>query len=116
MNIELDEVFTIKETGNRDTMVLEIETVENSPYVPTVEITETGELDMDSEAWTIVSGFSQQHGKTRGIMHPSEPASACMVNTVHSELGTDRDYVMTEVINPDDMDELIGWVMLSKAQ
>lgn len=98
------------------------ENVHESPelHSPSVYIHELDENDsmsepyIDGTGWEFVTGHSGQHGYTGAVMHPSENISSGMMKALHEKHGDNATYVVTEVINEDDMDDLVGWTVLVK--
>lgn len=106
--LEFDEIFTIVSTGN----TLTLHESEEGAYVPDV-IWEDDAVHVEGD-WSIVHGLSNQDGIDNGILHPSESMSDAVVQRLYDTYGANRDFALSEVVNMDDMDELIGWVVIVK--
>lgn len=81
-------------------------------YAPTVMNDDTADIEIDSDDWTALTGYTGQYGYGGAVMHPSEYLAGGMARVI---LETPGIYVVTEVIDPDDDDgdhDPIGWCLL----
>lgn len=70
---------------------------------------EIDDYEVEPEEWEPVSGYSGQCSYSGPIMHPSEYFGGGMAEDILESPGI---YVITEVIDLDDGDNLIGWMLL----
>lgn len=107
-NVEFDTAFTLG-INDADDIIVQYE----DTYTPYAEIDENNTISADVSDWKVLTGFSNQQGLDNGNMHTSETLSEGMLQSMMEQNPVDTVYVVTEVINPDDMDELIGWTILA---
>jgi len=107
--VEFDSAFRVDEEGN----VICADGI----YAPDVYVVTDkdgqiiGGAHISGEGWTFVYGYSQQDSYGGPIMHPSEFLGGRMAQDVLDAPGV---YVLCEVIDPDDCEDLIGWVLLER--
>lgn len=106
MQIEFYQAFTITQHNGNTIIGLE------DDYVPSVEWDE-GVLELDSLDWSVVTGYSNQQGIDNGIMHTSETFSEGMLNDMVSDTAM---YAIAEVVDYNEPDESLGWVILTKTK
>ena len=83
-------------------------------HAPEACWSEDGGLEVLSDEWEAWStGMCNQWGYTGPIMHPSEYLGGGMAQTLLDEPGT---YVITEVVDLDDPDAPVGWIMLKRKE
>jgi len=106
---EFDSPFLVDEEGN----VHETKGI----YAPSVYVycdedgQIEGEPEIDAKGWSFVNGYSGQYSYAGPIMHPSEFLGGRMARDV---LETPGVYVLCVVIDIDDSEDLIGWVLLER--
>lgn len=71
----------------------------------------TGPPEISGGGWEFMDGYSGQDRYSGPVMHPSEFLGGRMARDV---LATPGVYVVCEVVNPEDPDDLIGWVLLKR--
>lgn len=92
-------------------------TVNRSIIIPSVYVDDTPDpstLTIESDQWQAITGFSGQHGYDGPIMHPSEQFSPNVLRSLYETHGTNAIYALTEVIDADDPDALVGWAILKR--
>lgn len=104
IEFEFDQVFTVGDDGGI--------TYPENVWAPTVYNSEENDVDIDSDEWEALTGFTGQYGYRGAVMHPSEYFGGGMREEILSTPGT---YVLTVVIDmePED-DNIIGWCILRK--
>jgi len=106
---EFDLAFRVDEEGNV--------TCADGIYSPDVYVVTDeegqiiGDAHISGEGWTFVNGYSGQDSYAGPIMHPSEFLGGKMAQDVLDSPGV---YVVVGVIDPDDTEDLIGWVLLER--
>lgn len=108
--MEFDIAFTVEHATFADHKPLEY-TYDWNVIVPCVELI-GNTIDVDSYSWAAITGYSSQHGYTGPIMHPSEQLTNFVLRDIVKRYGTATRYAITEVIDSEDPDNLIGWIML----
>lgn len=79
-------------------------------YAPSVYSYGGGDVEIDGSGWEFWStGRSGQHSYRGPVMHPSEQLSGGLARDLLAEPGV---YTVTEAMDPEDMDNLVGWVVL----
>lgn len=77
-------------------------------------------LNQGPGEWMTISGLSNQEGYTGPILHPSENLSEGIITEIRERtrhilrgdpLPLQLIWIMAEVIDPDDRDALVGWVL-----
>lgn len=77
-------------------------------------------LNQGPGGWMTISGLSNQEGYTGPILHPSENLSEGIITEIRERtrrilqgdpLPLQLVWLMAEVIDPDDRDALVGWVL-----
>lgn len=105
--IEFDVAFTI--TPHH----LIVDPGEGSP-APEVHVVDDGDVHVCSDEWeTWSDGMSNQWGYSGPILHPSEFLGGGMAREL---LATPGEYVITEVVDPDDPDSPAGWIILKRKE
>lgn len=64
-----------------------------------------------AQGWTLMNGYSGQHGYSGPIMHPSEYVGGSLERDILAEPGY---YVTVTVETTDDSDEPAGWAVARK--
>lgn len=122
-NVEFDSPFIIGAQGGKETWIADV----GSVYAPGVydyvdqEGSPVGSLEIESDKWEAVRGYSSQQGYSGPEMHPSEYLGGGMARDVLADTGAI--YVVCAVTNlpfweateeetNDVMDSTAGWVLL----
>lgn len=71
------------------------------------------DIELDAPGWTPLVGFTGQYSYHGAIMHPSEYLGGGLAQHILEHPGT---YVVLEVIDPDDLEAVVGWTILEHTQ
>lgn len=90
----------------------------HAPEVTIVEGTAPADIEIGDPRFEALTGLSNQEGYSGPIMHSSEFIGTGMVRTLRQQAHLDGHpltFVTTEVVDLDDPDALVGWVLLKLA-
>lgn len=80
-------------------------------YAPEVYHDETDDIEIVSDEWEAMTGYTGQHGYNGAVMHPSETLSGGLAYDILNESHGDI-YVVVAVLDYDNPEALVGWAVL----